>query len=254
MNTLSSIPSELDILEKIPSKLYYKGDISLLSLPKIAIIGSRRMSSYTKNCVLNLASACKNAGVVVVSGGAIGVDIYAAKASLPLSIAVFANGLDRIYPSINKNTIQELYTSGLALSENEPLYLPKPYDFLLRNRIIIALSTAIVVAQADFKSGSIASAILANKLKKSVYVLPQRLGESNATNDLLAKGKAKLLFDFDEFASSFGTPVKKSQDELILAVKNGTKLDELLKSFGQKVYEYELEGKIAINGVNIHIL
>ncbi|MDN2913438.1 DNA-processing protein DprA, partial [Campylobacter jejuni] len=77
-------------------------------------------------------------------------------------------------------------------------YLPKNYDFLLRNRLVIALSKAVVVAQADIKSGSMQSAKLALELNKPLYVLPQRLGESTATNLLLKENKAKLICDFKE--------------------------------------------------------
>ncbi|WP_171823037.1 DNA-processing protein DprA, partial [Campylobacter jejuni] len=79
-------------LKKPPKKLHYKGNLSLLKQDKIAIIGSRRMSVYTKNCVFSLASMLKNAHLCVVSGGALGVDITASVAAMPNTIGIFANG------------------------------------------------------------------------------------------------------------------------------------------------------------------
>lgn len=249
MKILENLPQELLRLEKPVRKLYYKGNVSLLDKPKVAIIGSRKMSVYTKNCVLDLASLLKQVGVCVVSGGALGVDIYAHQGAFPSTIGVFANGLNQIYPKNNEKMIKQIYENALALSENEPDYTPQGYDFLLRNRIIIALSEAIIVAQADFQSGSLHSANLAVRLGKKVFVLPQRRNESDGTNSLLEQGKVRLINDFKAFASSFGDLKAQKEDEILSFCKNGISIDEALKRFGDKIYEYELEGKIEICGV-----
>ena len=249
MKTLEHLPKEFLGLENPVHKIYYKGDLSLLQKPKVAIIGSRKMSVYTKNCVLELASLLKQVGVCVVSGGALGVDITAHQGAYPLTIGIFANGLDEIYPKNNEKMIKQIYQNALALSENEPNYLPQGYDFLLRNRLIIALSEMIVIAQADFKSGSFHSANLAVRLGKKVFVLPQRKNESEGTNSLLEQGKVRLISDFKAFASQFGTLKQQNNDEILEFCKNGVSKDEALKKFGEKIYEYELEGKIEICGV-----
>lgn len=249
MQILENLPQQLLELEKPVRRLYYKGDLSLLDKPKVAIIGSRKMSVYTKNCVLDLASLLKQVGVCVVSGGALGVDIYAHQGAFPSTIGVFANGLNQIYPKNNEKTIKQIYENALALSENEPDYTPQGYDFLLRNRIIIALSEAIIVAQADFQSGSLHSANLAVRLGKKVFVLPQRRNDSDGTNSLLEQGKVRLINDFKAFASSFGDLKAQKEDEIVSFCKNGVSIDEALKRFGDTIYEYELEGKIEICGV-----
>lgn len=249
MQILENLPQQLLELEKPVRRLYYKGDLSLLDKPKVAIIGSRKMSVYTKNCVLDLASLLKQVGVCVVSGGALGVDIYAHQGAFPSTIGVFANGLNQIYPKNNEKMIKQIYENALALSENEPDYTPQGYDFLLRNRIIIALSEAIIVAQADFQSGSLHSANLAVRLGKKVFVLPQRRNDSDGTNSLLEQGKVRLINDFKAFASSFGDLKAQKEDEIVSFCKNGVSIDEALKRFGDTIYEYELEGKIEICGV-----
>ncbi|MCH5335789.1 MAG: DNA-protecting protein DprA [Campylobacter sp.] len=241
-------------LDKSPKKLYYKGNLELLNKRKIAIIGSRKMSVYTKNCVLELANLLKNSGVCVVSGGALGVDISANKAAMPLSIGIFANGLGQIYPKSNEKIIKELYENCLALSEQEENYIPQKYDFLLRNRLIIALSEAVVIAQADLQSGSMQSARLALKMQKPLYVLPQRLKESEGTNLLLKENKAGLIVDFKDFVSNYAEVKDEEKDEFLEFCSKGVSLDEALKHFADKVYEYELEGKIEINGVFIRVL
>ncbi|MCZ0772615.1 DNA-protecting protein DprA [Campylobacter hepaticus] len=240
-------------LQKPPKKLYYKGNLSLLKQDKIAIIGSRRMNVYTKNCVFSLASMLKNANICIVSGGALGVDITASMAAMPNTIGIFANGLGQIYPKTNEKIIKQIYQNALALSENEDNYVPKNYDFLFRNRLIIALSKVVVIAQADIKSGSMQSARLALELNKPLYVLPQRLHESMGTNLLLKENKAKLIYDLRDFVDEFA-PLNMQKDEFLEFCQKGVSVDEALKIFGEKVYQYELEGKISIEGLFIRVL
>jgi len=240
-------------LEKAPKRLYYKGNLGLLEKRKIAIIGSRKMSVYTKSCVFELANLLKKVNVCVLSGGALGVDITASKAAMPETIAIFANGLNRIYPKTNEAAIKEIYLKALALSEQENNYMPQNYDFLLRNRLIIALSQAVIIAQADLQSGSMQSARLAIKMQKPIFVLPQRINESEGTNSLLKENKAQLITDFKEFANTFGE-FQNQDDEFLEFCKKGVSLEKALKKFGAKVYEYELEGKISIEGIFIRVL
>ncbi|MBE3022349.1 DNA-processing protein DprA [Campylobacter sp. 7477a] len=246
--------SKLDRLTNPPKELYYEGDIDLLIMPKVAVVGSRKASVYTKECVARLCTSLKNHNVCVVSGGALGVDIAAHKAAMPLTIGVFATGLDTFYPSSNAKFIKEIYDKGLALSEYSPGSPAIGYKFLERNRIVVALSQALVVAQADLKSGSMQSARLAGELGVPVFVLPQRMGESEGTNMLLAKGKAKLINDFDEFSSQFGLCLNKTparNDDILEFCKDFVSLEKALAKFGDKIYEYELEGLVEIINLKV---
>ena len=253
---LDFIPEPLKRLKNPPKQLNFIGDTSLLSLPKIAVVGSRKASVYTKECVTALCTALKSANVCVVSGGAIGVDIAAHKAAMPRTIGIVASGLDTIYPSQNKVAINEIYTKALALSEYDEGDPPLAYRFLERNRIVVGLCEALVVAQADLKSGSMQSARLANELKIPVYVLPQRMGESDGTNFLLANKKAELIDDYHKFASLFGEirEQEKTSDEILEFCKNGVSLDEVLAKFGDIIYEYELEGLVEISNLRVKSL
>lgn len=238
-----------------PDKLYYKGNLALLDCPKVAIVGSRKCSVYTKNMVLSLATTLKKYGVCVVSGAAIGVDIYAHMGAYPYTIAVFGNGLNQIYPSQNSKIIKDIYQNSLALSAYEPDTLAKGWQFLERNLITVALSDAVVVAQADIKSGSMSSAMAAIKFGIPLYVLPQRLGESSGTNELLASQKAKIITDFDKFAMEFDVNSdEEKSDEVMEFIKKNSNFDDCYNKFGDKIYEYELDGKIAIDGIYVRIL
>ncbi|RAZ46189.1 DNA-processing protein DprA [Campylobacter hyointestinalis] len=256
MDFITEIPTSLKLLKKPVYKLYYKGDLRLLDFPKIAIVGSRKCSQYTKNLVYSLALSLKNHGICVVSGAAIGTDCVAHEGAYPNTIAVFGNGLENIYPAQNKKIIEQIYKNSLALSEYEPNFKATPWSFLERNRIVVALSDAVVVGEADFKSGSMSSARLALDMNIPLFVLPQRLGESNGTNELLKNKKAELITDFDEFALLFKSEKTSIQrgDEVLKFIKTNSNFDECYAKFGDILYEYELDGKIAIDGIYVRVL
>ena len=181
------------------------------------------------------------------------MDITAHKAAMPRTISVFANGLDIIYPAQNKAAIREIYEKGLALSEYDEGEPPIAYRFLERNRIVVGLVQALVVAQADLRSGSMQSARLANELKIPLFVLPQRINESSGTNALLASKKAELIDDYVKFASLFGEvkEQEKADDDILKFCKNGVSLDEALAKFGEIIYEYELDGLVEILNLRV---
>ncbi|WP_298791252.1 DNA-processing protein DprA [uncultured Campylobacter sp.] len=252
MSVLTELPRGLLRLKKLPAKLYSEGNLALLERPMVSIVGSRKASAYTRQCVEALARTLASSGVCVVSGAAIGVDIAAHRGAYPYTVAVFGNGLNKIYPPSNAKIIKEIYQNALALSEYAPDEPPLAYRFLERNRIVVALSQALVVAQADAKSGSMQSARMAKELGVPIFTLPQRLGESDGTNELVASGAANLINDFDAFALRFGgNPAPVQEDEVIKFCKNGASLDVALLKFGDKIYEYELEGKLRISGLTV---
>lgn len=247
---------ELSKLKKPPQKLYFKGDLSLMNATKIAIVGSRKCSKYTKNLIISLSNTLKNYGICVISGAAIGSDISAHEGAFPNTIAVFGNGLDQIYPAQNAKMIEKIYKNALALSEYEPDFKATAWSFLERNRIVVGLSKAVVIAQADIKSGSMASAKIALDLGIPIFVLPQRIGESSGTNELLKSKKANLITDFDEFAKIFSDKqiANTQKDELLEFVSQNSDFEQCFGKFGDKLYEYELDGKIAIDGVFVRVL
>lgn len=233
-----------------PKNLYYKGDLSLLDKPKISIVGTRRPNTYTRSAVAGLAKRCADLGIVVVSGGAMGVDIIAHRAAYPHTIAVFANSLDHLYPKQNKKDIESIYENALALSEHESNHLPKPYDFVLRNRIVTALSPILIIAQADLNSGSLRSFEHARVQGREVFVLPHRLGESEGTHRLLAQGLAKSIEDLDTFFTRFGESKKEKNPYAHL---DGLSFEEGYSLLKEQLFELELSGKITIQNGTIKI-
>ena len=222
-------------------ELFYKGNLDLLKKEKIAIVGSRKASKYTKEITFLLAKKLSQK-YAIVSGGALGVDTEAHKGAFPNTIFVSPSSLDIIYPKSNENLIKNIYKNALAISEYEKNYKPYKYTFLQRNRIIVALSEFVIIAEADKKSGSMRSFEWAKKYNKKVYVLPHRINESSGTRYLASTNQAEVIWDIDEFCKSLGI-----EDN-----KNIISINEALKKYGDKIYEMELDGKVSIKNGKVY--
>jgi len=245
--------TQLDVMRKYPSELFYKGDLSLLKRPKVSIVGTRRPMSYTREYTYTLAKALSQRGVCVVSGAAMGVDGMAHKgAGAENTIAVVANGLDIRYPVVHTSLIASIEEKGLVLSQFNDGFITTAWSFVVRNELVVALGDILVVTEAELKSGSMRSVEFALKMGKEIFVLPHRLGESMGTNALLKEGKATVITDVEAFASRFGNIVAKEveKDEFFYFCQNMPTLDQTIEKFGERVYEAELEGIISIeNGL-----
>jgi len=246
------LPSELEILKDKPKQLFYRGNLSLLKQTKISIVGTRHPISYTKQFCLKLGNALKKRGVCIVSGGAMGVDSLAHKSAFPNTIGVMANSLDIIYPKVNFSLIKSMQEQSLLLSEYEINTKATRYSFVLRNRIVVALGDVLVVAQADFNSGSMRSVEIAQKLGKKIYVIPHRIVDSDGTNQLLRDGFATAIYDIEKFADLFGK-VNVSPDEILDFCKKNSDFEVIYEKFGDKIYEYELAGKIEIKNLKVFV-
>ena len=240
-------------LKDKPKEIYYKGNLSLLDKRRVSLVGTRHPISYTKQMCLRLGNALKKRGVCVVSGGAMGVDALAHKSSFPNTIGVMANSLDIIYPKVNYSLLKSMEKESLLLSEYSENTKATRYSFVLRNRIVVALGEVLIVAQADLNSGSMRSIELALEQNKKIFVFPHRLEDSPGTNQLLKEEKATAIYDIDSFANMFGK-VDLVYDEILDYCRNNNNLQEAILKYGDKIYEYELEGKVAIKNLRVTVL
>lgn len=249
-----NIPETLH-MKKRPASIYAAGHIDLLDKRKVSIVGSRRPGAYTKNIVMQLASALAKRGVAVVSGAAMGVDAMAHRgAGVAQTIAVMPCGLHHRYPAVNASLIEEIAQQGLVLSQFDPDFKARPWSFVVRNELVVALGEVLVVAQADRDSGTMRSVEFAKKMEKEIFVLPHRLGESEGTNDLLAAKEAEAIYDIDAFAENFGTIENETSDPFISFCKKSPTWEEAVKRFGERLFEAELEGTIAVREGRIILL
>ena len=242
---LKILPSEFNLLEDIPEKIYYRGNPSLLLSRKVSIVGARKAYPYSRHMTQNLAHELSKRGVCVVSGGAMGIDALAHEGAFPNTISVLANGLDIIYPKVNKKLLHKMAEQALLLSEYADGVEARSYSFVHRNRLVVALGEVLVVAQADLDSGSMRSVEFALKMGKKIYVLPHRMGESEATMKLLHEQKAELITDITSFANQFGTS-NEDKDPFIKKCLETPSYEDILAFDAQKLFEYELLGKLKI--------
>ena len=247
---------ELKSMKKYPNELFYIGNIELLKKRKIAIVGTRRPSSYTKELTYKISSSLSQSDICVISGAAMGVDAIAHQgAKTDNTIAVVANGLDIRYPSVNKNLIIDIEKNGLIISAYNKTEKPKNYTFVLRNEIVVALSEFLIVTQADIDSGSLTSVNYALKMGKTVYTLPHRINESLGTQELVKKGLIKVIYDINEFIENIcGTKIIKINDDILEFCKNNPSYESAIAKYPNKIFEYELEGKIKIENGKVIVI
>ena len=245
---------QLASMKKPVDEIYYLGNKNLLNNRKISIVGTRRPNSYTKQITHRLSSELSNCGFTIVSGAAMGVDAIAHKAANNNTIAVMANGLDIRYPSVNKNLIEQMENNSLVLSSYKPQEKARNYTFVLRNEIVVALGEIVIITQADMNSGSLTSAKYAKQMGKKIYTIPHRIGESLGTQDLIQQGVCEPIYDIDKFIKSLGIEhINNSiKDEFLEFCNTNPTLEEASLKYQEKIFEYELLGKIFIKDGRVY--
>lgn len=231
--------------------LYYIGNPLLLLERKIAIVGTRHPNIYTQTMTRQLSLELSKRNMIIVSGAAMGVDALAHQSCLnSKTIAVVANGLDIRYPAVNKNLIKNIEQQGLMLSAFQLGHQARAYNFVQRNELVVAMSEAVIITQADLNSGSLTSAKFAQKHNKPIYVLPHRLHESLGTQELLHQGLAQPIYNLDDFCNTFSKQKDYQnikEDSLLDFCKKNPSYEKAYEKFEDTLLEYELEGKIRVN-------
>jgi len=158
-----------------PILLYVQGDPELLKYPQIAMVGSRNPSHYGQEAAYEFARHLSNAGLIITSGMASGIDSYSHRGALAatgLTIAVSGTGLDTVYPALNKSLAEEILKQGAIVSEYPIGTRPVAHNFPRRNRIISGLSLGTLVVEAAVQSGSLITARLATEQGREVLAIP----------------------------------------------------------------------------------
>ncbi len=206
----STIPAFKGLVQ-IPKQLRVAGTefLTLMQQPRIAVVGSRKVTPYGRGVTQALVSFLASRGVVIVSGLALGVDSIAHQACLDAggkTIAALPAGLERIYPTTHTNLAHNILKSGGALvTEYDEDMEPYPGNFLQRNRIIAALSEAVVVTEAAARSGSLNTANHALELGKPVFAVPGNITSplSAGCNNLIKAGAIPVTSP-DDILSNLG--------------------------------------------------
>jgi DNA processing protein len=184
-------PPRLAELDDAPPMLGVRGARETLMRPMIAIVGSRNASAAGLKFAGLLARDLNDAGFVVASGLARGIDQAAHRASIDGgTVAMLAGGHDKIYPPEHADLLEAILTSGAAISEMPLGHGPRAHDFPRRNRLISGASLGVVVVEAALRSGSLITARLANEQGREVFAVPGSPLDPRAagTNGLIKQG------------------------------------------------------------------
>ena len=184
-------PPRLAMLDDAPPLLGVRGSQDVLMRPMIAIVGSRNASGAGLKFAQTLAHDLGDAGFVIVSGLARGIDQAAHRASIPGgTVAVLAGGHDRIYPPEHEDLLAAILDTGGAISEMPLGHVPRARDFPRRNRLISGAALGVVVVEAAHRSGSLITARIAAEQGREVFAVPGSPLDPRAagTNDLIKQG------------------------------------------------------------------
>lgn len=184
-------PARLLEIDGPPPILAVRGDPLLLHRKAVALVGARNASALGRKMAMRLADGLAEAGYLVVSGLARGIDTEAHRASLDRgTVAVLAGGLDKPYPPENEALYNDICASGAAISEMPLGLSPRGRDFPRRNRLIAGLSLGVVIVEAARRSGSLITARMANDQGREVFAVPGSPLDPRCegSNDLLREG------------------------------------------------------------------
>lgn len=187
----AAYPSRLAMIDDAPPLLGVRGALDTLGRPMIAIVGSRNASGAGLKFAGQLARDLGDAGFVVISGLARGIDQAAHRATIASgTVAVLAGGHDRIYPAEHEDLLAALLDRGAAISEMPLGHVPRARDFPRRNRLISGASLGVVVIEAAHRSGSLITARMAAEQGREVFAVPGSPLDPRAagTNDLIKQG------------------------------------------------------------------
>ncbi|MBB3809820.1 DNA processing protein [Pseudochelatococcus contaminans] len=197
-------PVALRAVDSAPPIIAVRGDVTALAQPMVAVVGSRNASANGLTFTERLARGLGEAGFVVVSGLARGIDTRAHAASLATgTIAVLAGGHDRIYPPENEPLLMQIVRQGAAVCEMPMGWTARGRDFPRRNRVVSGLALGTVVVEAALKSGSLITARFAMEQGREVFAVPGSPLDPRAQgpNDLIRQG-ATLCGTVDDVVSA----------------------------------------------------
>lgn len=246
-------PEKLKNLPDAPLILFYQGDISLFSKPSIAVVGSRKPTSYGRYVTDKFTRTLAKEGIVIISGLAYGIDSISHRMCLEAggkTIAVLGGGLEEIYPSEHLSLAHEIAQKGLLISEYPPNKKATKYTFPQRNRIIAGLSDGVLITEAGLNSGTHHTRDFALDYGKNLYSVPGNIDSSlsELTNEIIKTGQGMcvtspydILKDFDKKVLKGSKEAKKEEltqeeQKIVLLLQDGMKdLEYLAKNCNMSI-------------------
>ncbi|MBQ3116237.1 MAG: DNA-processing protein DprA [Clostridia bacterium] len=242
-------PDQLLQTDFPPLVLYAKGNVDLLNEECFAIVGARKSLPLSISIAEKYTESILDAGMVVVTGIAEGIDSAVIESALNKNgkvISVVAGGFDNVYPKSNFALLERVCEKGLAISEHPPEIKPMPYHFPVRNRIIAGLSVGTLIVSAGIKSGTMYTAEYANDYGRDLFAVPYSVGVLSGAgcNELIKKG-ATLTDTPEDVLGFYGISVKEKQEldltdeekEILTALADGQKhVEKLAEITGKRAF------------------
>lgn len=237
-------PEMLREIRRAPPLLYVWGDPTVLSLPQVALVGSRSPTPGGRDNAARFAADLAAKGVTITSGLALGVDVAAHQGALNSNgktIAVLGTGIDQIYPQRHRQMAQNIVAAGGAVITEFPLGTPPlPANFPQRNRIISGLSCGVLVVEAAVKSGSLITARYAMQQNREVFAIP------GSIHNPLSRGCHCLIKDGAKLVETAQDVIDEIQGFLALKWQEVSDLDSSAQALAtsHELVESEHEDKI----------
>jgi DNA processing protein len=234
-------PKKLKEMNDSPLGLFYRGNLDLFNSLSVAIVGTRNPTNYGIKITKRITELFSEKKLTIISGLASGIDSCAHEEAIILgkTIAVLGTGLDRIYPQENKKLFDKIIKNDSLIISEYPLGAEgMPWNFPQRNRIISALSDAVIVVEGNLQSGSLITARFAIKQDKPLFALPGPIdsAESNGPNMLIKSGVAELLTSVDDVFEKI-SDLKSCGVQVQIDFKEKTKSLEGLNEAQKSIYK-----------------
>lgn len=250
--TGEDIPEQLWTIPGAPTALYISGKLSqALRQPLLAVVGSRKTSSYGRQITAQLVREVAGRGITIVSGLALGVDGIAHQAALEAqtsTVAVLPCGLDTIYPRSHFHLGKQILESGgVLLSEYPEGTPPLRQHFIERNRLVSGLADAVLITEAAEKSGTLHTASFALDQGKTVLAVPGNITSdlSKGTNNLLKAG-AQLVTETADILHALGIdPTTRAHHDLFGDTEDETRILQLLAAGVSDIHELQKQSQLS---------
>ncbi|MDR1650334.1 MAG: DNA-processing protein DprA [Synergistaceae bacterium] len=265
-------PPTLREMSDGPLVLYVKGNLPAVR-ESVAVVGTRRCSMYASDTAFEIGRTCAAYGAAVVSGGARGIDGAGHSGCMDgggVTAAVLGTGVDRVYPSEHRELFEHIAERGALCSEYPIGTEGEPWRFPRRNRIIVGLSSSVVIVEAPLKSGAMITARLAAEEGREVWAVPGRISDDRCagSNMLIFDGASPLvdpalLFEVrnrrkirpeDGQDETWEAPAPMSEEERavtdILARRSGSTIDNLAGEAKMSAAEvFKIMSGLALRGI-----
>lgn len=245
----SDYPENLFGIDDAPPVLYIKGEIKPRDINAIAIVGSRKMTSYGREVTERFAGEIAGLGITVVSGLARGVDTVAHESALAAggrTLAVLACGLDKIYPPENTTLAHRIVQKGALISEY-PLGEPAlRTNFASRNRLISGLSKAVVVVEGQEKSGTLLTASHAAGQGRTVFAVPGQITSPlSAAPHFLIQNGAKMVSSVKDILAELNLQLMVDRDKVETVLPGSQEEKTLLEILTNEPFHLDELARIA---------